>query len=187
MVLFESILFGLLLSLLTGGSLRVLESEHLRGEWVLLVLLPLQLLWPALAERLGLPCALSIIIWLLMMAGLAAVLFINARRRWMLALAGLGIALNVLVIGLNQAMPVSLSATSEIGATRADASTALEDECLHEALDSATLLPVLADVIAIPGPMWHRGVVSIGDLLLSLGLATWVFAGSRCPNLGMRI
>jgi hypothetical protein len=178
-ILFEAILAALVLSLLTGGSLKRLEAEHLTGEWVLLVLLPLQLAWPAIARRIGLPCGLSIIIWLLMMAALAVVLFLNAPRRWMLAFAGLGIALNVLVIGFNGAMPVSLKATSEIGATRSDAGAALESECLHEAIDEDTWLVMLADVIAVPGPAWQRGVVSVGDLLLSFGLAAWVWVGSR--------
>lgn len=179
MILFEAIVLSLVLSLLTGGSLKRLQAERLAGEWALLVLLPLQLMWPAIARRVGVPCGLSVIIWLLMMAALAVVLFINAPRRWMLAFAGLGIALNVLVIGVNGAMPVSLKATSEIGATRSDAGAALDSECLHEAIDEDTRLVMLADVIAVPGPAWQRGVVSAGDLLLSFGLAAWVWLGSR--------
>ena len=179
MILFEAILFALLLSLVTGGSLKRLQKERLAGEWVLLVVLPAQLLWPAIARRLELPCEFSIIIWLLMMAALAIVLFVNAPRRWMLAFAGLGIALNILVIGFNSAMPVSLKAAAEIGGRRAEVREALAEECLHEAIDDQTRLGFLADVIAVPGPPWHRGVVSVGDVLLSLGLAGWVWVASR--------
>jgi hypothetical protein len=178
-ILVEAILLGLLLSLLTGGSAAHLKDERLRGETLLLVLLPLQLLWPGIVQRIGLPCELSILVWLLMMGALAFLLFYNAPRRWMLAFAGLGIAMNVLVIGSNGAMPVSLKAASEIGATRAEARIALEDSCLHEALDGDTRLVFLADVIATPGPSWQRGVISIGDILLAAGLGAWVFAGSQ--------
>jgi hypothetical protein len=128
------------------------------------------------------------IIWLLMMACLAGVLLINSSRRWMLAFAALGIAANVLVIGLNGAMPVSMRAVSEIGSTRAAARVTLESECLHEELDSETVVPFLADVIAVPGPPWQRGVISLGDVLLALGLGAWVFAaGRRRPGAASRL
>ena len=183
MIMAEIIAAGLLLSLLTGGSLRQLAHEPLKGEWLLFLLLPAQMLWPSVSERLGLDCAFSIIIWLLMMAGLTVVLMLNAPRRWMLAFAALGIAANILVIGVNQAMPVDIRAISEIGAPRDEAREDLAAACLHEEMTGDTVLPFLADVIAIPGPVWQRGVVSVGDLLLSLGLAGWVFAGSRRHNL----
>lgn len=179
MILAEAILAGLLLSLVTGGSIRSLAKEPLKGEWALMVLFPAQLLWPGISARFGLECALSIIIWLLMMAGLATVLMFNAPRRWMLGFAALGIAANILVIGLNQAMPVDIRAASEIGATRADARKALESDCLHEELTEDTALPILADIIAVPGPSWQRGVLSLGDLLLAFGLGGWVFTASR--------
>ncbi len=175
----EVILVGLLLGLISGGSLRNLAAEPLKGEWLLLLLLPTQLLWPGVAVRLGLDCSLSIVVWLLLMAGLAVVLMVNAPRRWMLAFAALGIASNILVIGVNQAMPVDIRAASEIGATRVAARQALEVDCLHEELTDVTLLPILADVIAVPGPPWQRGVVSLGDLLLAVGLGAWVLAASR--------
>lgn len=179
MILAELIVIGLLLSILTGGSLRTLAAEPLSGERVLLLLLPAQLLWPGVSARLGLDCAFSIVVWLAMMTGLASVLMINAPRRWMLGFAALGIAANILVIGANQAMPVDIRAASEIGATRVASRAALEEGCLHEEMTRATSLPFLADVIAIPGPAWQRGVVSVGDILLALGLGGWVFAASR--------
>jgi len=178
-IMAEAILAGLLLSLVTGGSVRRLAQEPLKGEWVLVLLFPSQLLWPALSAQLGLQCALSIIIWLLMMAALAIVLMINAPRRWMLGFAALGIAANILVIGVNQAMPVDIRRASEIGATRTASRAALAEDCLHEELSESTRLPFLADIIAVPGPSWQRGVLSPGDLLLAFGLAAWVFAASR--------
>lgn len=179
MILAEIILVGLVLGLVSGGSLRNLANEPLTGEWALLLLLPSQLLWPGFAERLGMPCTASIIVWLLLMAGLAGVLMLNARCRWMLAFAALGIALNILVIGLNQAMPVSIKAASEIGSTRAAAREALVGDCLHEEMGDATRAAFLADVVAVPGPPWQRGVLSVGDVLLAVGLGVWVFAASK--------
>jgi hypothetical protein len=179
MLLVELVLAAVILSLATGGSLRLLAREQLKGEWVLLILLPAQLIWPDAARALGVKCGASVAVWLAMMMALAAVLILNSRRRWMLALAALGISLNVLVIALNTAMPVSIMAASEIGGTRADARRLLKQDCLHEEIDGRTVLPQLADIVPIPGPPWHRSVISIGDLLLALGLAGWAFAASR--------
>lgn len=179
MILLEALVLALMLSLVTGGSLRNLEHERLLGERYLLILLPLQIAWPRLAMIGDIGCALSLSVWLLMMVSLVAVLMVNVRKRWVLSIAAAGIALNVLVIGLNGAMPVSMRSVSEIGALRVDALASLETDCLHELLDAETRLASLADVIAVPGPAWRRGVISAGDLLLALGLGAWVFVGTR--------
>lgn len=179
MILLEAVLLGLAISLVTGGSLRNLEQERLRGEWVLLLLLPMQLLWPRIAVVLGVGHDLSVMLWLVMMVGLVGVMLMNVWKRWVLGFAALGIALNVLVIGLNGAMPVSLRAVSEMGMSREDAVQSMQEDYLHQPEDDQTLLAVLGDVITVPGPEWQRGVMSVGDLLLAAGLGGWVFVGSR--------
>lgn len=182
MILLETITFALILSLLTGGSLRNLEHEHLYGERVLFLLLPLQIMWPRVVDLAGLGCAIGLGAWLIMMVVLVLVLVLNVSRRWALAFAAVGIAFNVLVIGFNGAMPVSLRSVSEIGSSRPDALAMLASDCLHEPLQGTSRLAYFADVIAIPGPAWQRGVVSPGDLLLALGLGSWVFVATRGDN-----
>lgn len=179
MILLEAAILGLLLSLVTGGSLRNLEQEKLRGEWLLLVLLPLQLLWPKLSQLLGVSCAVSVSVWISMMVSLVVILALNARRRWVLAVAAFGIAFNIAVIAANGAMPVSMRSVSELGAPRQEAREAFKRDCLHEELVAETRFSQLADVIAIPGPEWQRAVVSLGDLLLAVGLGGWVFTAGR--------
>lgn len=179
MLMLEAVGAALLISLLTGGSLARMADEPLRGEGLLLLLLPLQLAWPGLARALGLSHLAGVVVWLWLMAILATILFLNSVHSTILAVAGLGIALNVLVIGLNGGMPVSLRASSELGITRAEAVEALEGDCLHKPLLDDSRLPFLADIIAVPGPRWHRGIVSLGDFLLVLGLGGWVYSASR--------
>lgn len=182
MILAEALLLGLLFGLLTGGSLRGLQRARLRGEWLLLMLLPLQLAWPRVCMWLRLDCAPSVVMWLVFMGTLSFVLFLNARDAWMLAIAGLGIAANVMVIGLNGAMPVSLKAASETGLERSIAAVHLAQDCLHEPLDGTTALAPLSDVVPVPGPPWQRGVLSAGDVLLAAGLAAWVFTAVRSEH-----
>lgn len=179
MILVEIIVLGLALSFLAGGSFRALMEERLVAEWALLAVLPLQVLWPTVAGVLGIPCAWSRVIWLLLMAVLAVVLLVNAPRRWMLAVAGLGIALNIMVIGLNGGMPVSFSAAQGLGAVRADLEELVGRRCLYVTMDDSTLLPDLGDVLPVPGPRWHQALISVGDLLLALGLSGWVFVATK--------
>lgn len=179
MIILEAAIGGLLLSLVTGGSLRNFERERLRGEWLFLAMLPLQLLWPRLSQSLGLGCMESVSAWLLMMLSLVVTLALNAGRRRALLVAAIGIMMNVTVIAANGAMPVSLRAVSELGVPRAEALESLDADCLHTQLDEESRLAALADVVAVPGPGWQRGVISLGDLLLAIGLAGWVFMGAR--------
>lgn len=179
MILAEIILAGLLLSLATGGSVRHLGQVRLRGEWILLVLLPAQLLWPAVLARFRLDCETSLVIWLVMMGGISAILLINSRRRWTLALAALGVLANMLVISSNGAMPVDIKAASEMGVARADVRNRLREDCLHVESNEDSKLRFLGDYIVVPGPNWQRSVISPGDLLLSLGLSSWIFVMSR--------
>lgn len=179
MIIPELILAALLLALLMGGSIARLEHEELRGSSLLLLLLPLQMLWPRISEALGAACPLSLGIWVSMMGALLIILLSNVRRRVILAVAALGIVANMLVIVANGAMPVSIRAASEIGGTRYQARLKLQRSCLHEELDANSRLTPLADIIAIPGPEWHRGVVSVGDILLAAGLGGWVFVAAR--------
>ena len=68
----------------------------------------------------------------------------------------------------NVSMPVSPTAAQAIDLTPPPAGTALK----HERLDENTRLPWLGDVIPIPG---IREVLSIGDLVLALGIAKLIY------------
>ena len=116
--------------------------------------------------------------WLGDAGGLAVVLGSNAAVAvWLVAnralpgltLAGAGMALNVLVIAANGAMPVLERSAEAAGVARS-----LEDASLkHEILDDDTVLPWLGDVIPIPP---FKEVLSVGDVVLALGLARVVDA-----------
>jgi hypothetical protein len=110
---------------------------------------------------------LPVPVLLLCMAGLLWFLWIN-RSFTGLRLAAVGVALNLLVIGLNGGMPVSQVAIDRLGSTQGIAA----DDRRHTLSTSETRLPWLGDVI-----VFGRQAVSIGDVLLAGGLL--VFLGSR--------
>ncbi len=174
-LLLAAVLAGLAAGLLTGGSLRNLQAVRLRWEAALFALLVLQLVLPRLAETFGWPAPIALGTWLLAMAGLVLAALRNARAPGMV-LAAIGVALNLMVIGLNLGMPVSeravrfLAGSSEMTAGY---------DLVHRALDEGTLLPWLTDVIPVPGPKGLRAVVSIGDLLLVSGVGWFLFRAVR--------
>lgn len=116
--------------------------------------------------------------WLGEGGGLAVILLTNlAVAAWLvvnrtlpgLLMAGVGMALNLLVITANGAMPVLESSARTAGVTES-----IEDASLkHEALDDDTVLPWLGDVIPVRP---FEEVLSLGDVVLALGLARVVDA-----------
>lgn len=173
MLLLDGIVLGLLIGALSGGSLSRFGQVKLKGEHLLLPLLVFQLAIPRLCDALGLSARLSLVLWIAVMCALVVLALWNWR--WLgLSIAALGIALNILVIAANGAMPVSLDAVA-----RLDSKVVPRFDLVHEALTDETRFKGLADVIALPGPAWHRGVASPGDFLLSAGAGVFVFAAMR--------
>jgi len=174
-LLLVAVLAGLFAGLLTGGSLHNLQAVRLRWEAALVALLVLQLVLPQLAETLGASGPVALGTWLLAMAGLVLAALRNARAPGMV-LAAVGVALNLMVIGLNLGMPVSERAVRLLAE---GSQVTVEYDLVHRALDDGTLLPWLTDVIPVPGPRGLRAVVSIGDLLLVGGVGWFLFRAVR--------
>jgi hypothetical protein len=89
------------------------------------------------------------------------------RRLPALWLVIVGLALNVLVIGVNGGMPVSASALQVAGARPEELGAA--GTLKHHLMGPGDVLTPLADVIGIPEPI--GAVVSVGDLFLYAGVA----------------
>lgn len=169
MLLLDGIILGLLAGLVSGGRLGNLAHAKLKGEAVIIGMLVFQLSVPRLTLLLGLTGSIPLVLWLLSMAALVALALVNWRSAGMV-LAALGIALNIVAIGANGAMPVSTEAIA-----RLDPALTPRFDLLHEPLTEETRLIGLTDAIAIPGPVWHRGVTSLGDFFLSFGAGLYVF------------
>jgi hypothetical protein len=152
---------------LRRGSIDRLAATRFRFLW---------LLWAGFAIQIGAQ------IWspewlteswelavLLVSNALVALFLISNFRLPGIALAGAGLTLNVLVIGLNGAMPVAESASEGAGIRRSLEQAGLK----HELLDSDTLLPWLGDVLPIA---FFREVLSVGDILLASGIAYLIYS-----------
>lgn len=152
---------------LRGGSVHDLAETTFRWTPLLVAGLVFQLVfvyWDP--EWLGDTGGLAIIV--ASNLSVAVWLFVN-RALPGLGLAAAGMALNLLVITANGAMPVLERSAEAAGVTQS-----LEDAGLkHERLDGSTALPWLGDAIPVPP---FKEVLSVGDVVLALGLARLVYA-----------
>jgi hypothetical protein len=118
-------------------------------------------------------------VWLTALAAMVAVLGRNAWQRsglprlpWLLA--AVGVALNVVVVTANDGhMPQSQTARAEAGVSVERVAGLASQPGWHNVapMSPETRLPWLGDVFAEPAWLPLRNVVSIGDLLLTGGLA----------------
>ena len=179
----DAILLGLAIGVVRGGHISRLSTVRLRLESLLVGLFVLQLTLPRLATAINVQQSAALYLWLLIMLALVVVALMNHRQAG-LQLVAIGIGLNALVIALNGAMPVSERAVSAVVGHEYHM-TAADSDLLHEPLRKSTIAAPLSDLLPLPGPDWHRGVVSVGDLLLAAGIARFVFVvmvGKGCAE-----
>lgn len=154
-----------------GGSLERLARTRFSFAWLLFTGLIFQVVFdvwdPSWLSRGN---ALAVVL-----ASYAAVLgFLVANNRLPgMLLAAIGLGLNVLVIGLNGAMPVSTEASRVAGI---DPAEFRDVGVKHEILGPHTVTPWLADVLAIPGA---QIVFSVGDVVLGAGLGRLVYGRAK--------
>jgi hypothetical protein len=156
-----------------------------RGKWsfshpnfkrpVLLVLpLILQITAMLMNEWLLVPSSLFLVMvggsYALLMAGL----WFN-RQIPGFSLFLIGTLANALVIWLNGGrMPVSLDALHTLQ-LQDYIPLLIEGTTKHTVLDDQTVLPFLGDIIPLARPIGDQAVISIGDILQSLGIARFLW------------
>lgn len=97
-------------------------------------------------------------------------------------LMAVGLLLNVVVVSVNAAMPVSVDAAARAGISRQQ--LRLDRDAMREPTGPGTRLAALGDVIPLALPRWPQ-VVSAGDVLVAAGvgllLVTAGAAAARPP------
>lgn len=156
-----------------GGSLQHLAVVTFRHPWVVFVGLILQLGAQTMA-RPHLEESWRLLLLLGSMGFIALFLLLNLARPGM-GLAGVGVLLNLVVIVANGAMPVHAPSAERAGVPISFEEAALK----HEVMDPSTHFPWLGDAIAIP---LLKTVISLGDVLLALGIGLFVYRAMRGPS-----
>lgn len=165
------VLGALVVGWFRGGSVAALSRVLLRVRWLVAVAVLAQVaggIAAALGSGAGYEAGLVV-------SAIAALFFCARNLRVAgLALIGLGLALNALVVGLNGAMPVSFvqayRAGADIRSIRADS------DPRHVLLGDTTRLSWLGDVVPVPLP-FRSEVDSPGDVLIAAGLGEFVVVG----------
>jgi hypothetical protein len=172
-----------------SGSLRELFSIRIRWWPVILVAFAVELvLYNPPIDGQAWAIQVGPWIWLATKLALLAALLRNARPPsgsvcWPWFIAAAGVALNTLVIALNNGhMPQAPEAAIAVwGVSHVDP-LKLQNVA---PMRPETVLPWLADVLPQPAWLPRRNVVSVGDLLLAGGIATWAFS-AMAPAISVR-
>jgi len=164
------LVLAVIVSLLRGGRLSNVTEIRLKWWWLLFAGLAIQIV-AAFLPRDQQDLAVALI--LASYVPLIVVVLVNRSLPGMW-IAGVGILMNFSVIAMNGGMPVSAEAAVLAGA----ASTELIFDAKHVLLDSGSDLAMFADVIPIP---LLNQVISLGDVLLAMGLGMFLEAQLRRP------
>ncbi|PKQ29091.1 MAG: hypothetical protein CVT60_07155 [Actinobacteria bacterium HGW-Actinobacteria-10] len=179
MMLVCGIVPAFVLGVLTGGRPGNFATQQLRFEWVLLVLLVAVSFAPAI----DIPFSESIlvtVVWIIPVLACIVVASLNFRKPG-LGLVVIGLLLNLIVVAANVGMPVLIANIGFIVETTS-AADAIANSWLHIPTDPNTRMIVLADVVPAPGPTGFRSMLSIGDLLIMIGVGRFVFLGMHEPD-----
>lgn len=169
---------GLVLGLASGGRFSNLRYGVLRWQTPILLLFLVQgVARGAAAPMLG---RFAVAIWAACSTALFVLLILQSSQPG-LAVAGLGIGLNTLVVLANSGMPVGVSG----GLVPLAAEAVKVSGGFYHIADERTSLVLLADILPA-----GSGVASIGDVLLAVGVAAFLVsvmvAGHRSPSRRLR-
>ncbi len=162
-----------LVVVVTWGDVRELARLKIVGAWLLLAGLAIQV---ALEFVDFTPEQMDTIGYGLLMVSYAFILsfcFANLPIRGFGVIA-VGVALNALVIGLNQGMP-TLGIGNDAQGNRIE--EPVERTVKHRQETDDDLLGFLGDQIVLPKPF--DTVVSFGDLIMAVGICELVYYGTR--------
>lgn len=171
----ETITLSLLLGKLTGGKIRNLEYLYIKGWYLFVASLVIEIISLLIVTRTQSNLSyliesyfvyIHIFIYLLLIIGLA--------MNWNsigFRITLFGSILNFFPIAMNNGrMPVSINALTY---SKLYTQLSLLEEgriMTHTLATKATKLTYLADIIPIPKPYIFPKIISIGDVLISLGL-----------------
>jgi hypothetical protein len=160
--------------LVTRGSLSQLLRLRIQSIWLALLALTIQVVLDLVDfpdDRID---DLGFALLMVSYALLLAFCFVNIRvpAMWIVTL---GVALNTIVIGLNQGMP-----TRDREVTTASGRTVeqpIDRTVKHRPESGDDILPFLGDKIVIPEPI--DDVISVGDIVIGVGIVGVCYLGSR--------
>lgn len=170
-MLVDTVVVSALVGKLRGGSLSNLGEVPLKKVEIIVAAFAAEALVVALGLRgIEFVSVIAPYVFFCAYASLLYAVWVNRGIRWM-PLIGLGILLNFAVILANSMrMPVSADALAAAGMSQQVAAIEAGRVLTYRLMDSTTRLRLLGDVIPVGSPYPIHRVVSIGDLVMALGV-----------------
>lgn len=174
-MLIEGVLFSLIIGKMRGGKFRSLGQVSLRNSWMFILAFVVEF-GTLFAVSGGIEVVRDFSLYLHTMSYLILFIAIISNREhpamWVLLL---GAFLNFIVIFINGgAMPISIEGLQKAGLENEAQLISAGSIITHQPLTPATKLPFLTDVIILPPPYPFPKLLSIGDLIISLGVILFV-------------
>ncbi|TJY43575.1 hypothetical protein E5161_06795 [Cohnella pontilimi] len=172
-MVYDGIVIGLIIGLIRAGwrhGFAALSQIRIRGGWIFPALLLVQFGVFYLTDKNEWIADYSGYMFLVVYAAGLYVLWLNREEKgfwWIFA----GVALNFIVMAANGGkMPVSLEAASVLdpvyGQMLRDGSVVSK----HALLTDSTIVPFLGDIIPLTSPYPRSQVISIGDVIMNVGI-----------------
>ncbi|WP_043929920.1 DUF5317 domain-containing protein [Bacillus sp. EB01] len=173
-MVYDGIIISLIVGLLRKGNLTGLADLKLKYGWIFPLLLLVQIIVFVFQNKIPfLGQASSYIYMLVYVLGLLF-LFLNRHHTGFIAIL-IGVFLNFLVMAVNGGrMPVSMEATA---AVLDPAFVDVMKNSLyakHMILDESTRLAFLGDIIPLTNPYPRDQVISIGDVIMNVGIFLFI-------------
>jgi hypothetical protein len=171
-----TIALAIIVVVVTKGSVERLGRLRFRMIWLLFLGLAIQIVLEVVDFPKDRIEDVGFAILLLSYACILTFCLLNRSVRGMTIIA-IGVALNVLVIALNQGMPTKDDIRERGGR---EVHVPIEQTVKHRPQGDDDLLAFLGDVITAPG--FPNQQFSIGDIVMGLGIVDLCFEGSRVPK-----
>jgi hypothetical protein len=171
-----TIALALIVVVTTKGSFQRLGSLHFTMPWLLFAALAIQVALEFVDVPKDRMEDAGVGVLLLSYALVFGFCFVNRKVKGMWLIT-VGVALNVLVIALNQGMPTKDDVRERNGR---EVHVPIEQTVKHRPAEDGDFLGFLGDVITLPG--FPNQQFSIGDIVMGLGIVDLCFEGSRRPR-----
>jgi len=172
----STIALAIIVIVATKGSFERLGRLHFRVLWLLFLGLAVQIVLEVVEFPKDRMEDVGFAILLLSYVLILGFCVVNRSVRGMTLIA-IGVALNVLVIALNQGMPTKDDVRERGGR---QVHVPIEQTVKHRPQEHDDLLVFLGDVITVPS--FPNQQFSIGDIVMGLGIVDLCFEGSRVPR-----
>ncbi|MED4228083.1 DUF5317 domain-containing protein [Neobacillus cucumis] len=172
-MVFDGIIISFIIGFLRKGNLRALAQLKLKWGWIFPLLLVVELAVFTLQNKIPLLGLLSGSIYIVVYILGLLFLFMN-RKNPGFVLILIGVFLNFIVMVLNGGrMPVSVEAASVLDPSYIKIlKTSLYAK--HTMLTSSTHLGLLGDIIPITKPYPRTQIISIGDIVMNIGIFLFI-------------